>query len=179
MQSLLGFDGVNSRYTFVRRLGNSRLSEALISEKMTWLKTWNVYNIDRLKKELCWMGVVFLPHFNFCLSLFLCLFFSLSVSVFCFFNGRIVCLSLSVSVSPSILSLSLSLSVSLFFYRRLWKTFVCLFLYVLLSLPYRLVSFCKSLCISLSISVCLSFLFLSLSVFSISLSLSLCVFLQS
>jgi len=29
----------------VRRLGNSRLSEALISEKMTWLKTWNVYNI--------------------------------------------------------------------------------------------------------------------------------------
>jgi hypothetical protein len=35
VQSLSGFDGVNSRYTFVRRLGNSRLSEALISEKMT------------------------------------------------------------------------------------------------------------------------------------------------
>jgi hypothetical protein len=35
MQSLSGFDGVNSRYTFVRCLGNSRLSEALISEEMT------------------------------------------------------------------------------------------------------------------------------------------------
>jgi hypothetical protein len=35
VQSLSGFDGVVSRYTFVRRLGNSRLSEALISEKMT------------------------------------------------------------------------------------------------------------------------------------------------
>ena len=33
MQSLTVFGGVNSRYTFVRRLGNSRLSEALISEK--------------------------------------------------------------------------------------------------------------------------------------------------
>ncbi len=33
MQSLMVFDGVNSRYTFVRRLGNSRLSKALISEK--------------------------------------------------------------------------------------------------------------------------------------------------
>jgi hypothetical protein len=33
MQSLTVFGGVNSRYTFVRRLGNSRLSEALLSEK--------------------------------------------------------------------------------------------------------------------------------------------------
>ncbi len=33
MQSLTVFDRVNSPYTFVRRLGNSRLSEALISEK--------------------------------------------------------------------------------------------------------------------------------------------------
>ncbi len=33
MQSLTVFGGVNSRYTSVRRLGNSRLSEALISEK--------------------------------------------------------------------------------------------------------------------------------------------------
>ncbi len=33
MQSLTVFNGVNSRYTFVRRLGNPRLSEALISQK--------------------------------------------------------------------------------------------------------------------------------------------------
>jgi hypothetical protein len=33
MQSLTVFGGVTSRYTAVRRLGNSRLSEALISEK--------------------------------------------------------------------------------------------------------------------------------------------------
>ncbi len=32
-QSLTVFGGVNSQYTSVRRLGNSRLSEALISEK--------------------------------------------------------------------------------------------------------------------------------------------------
>jgi hypothetical protein len=33
MQSLTVFGGVNSRYTVVRRLGNSRLSKALISKK--------------------------------------------------------------------------------------------------------------------------------------------------
>ncbi len=33
LQSLMVFDRVNSRYTSVRCLGNSRLSEALISEK--------------------------------------------------------------------------------------------------------------------------------------------------
>ncbi len=44
VQSLLGFDGVNSRYTFVRRLGNSRLSEALISEKNDMIE-----NVERLQ----------------------------------------------------------------------------------------------------------------------------------
>jgi hypothetical protein len=46
MQSLTVFGGVNSRYTSVRCLGNSRLSEALISEKWhDWI--WNIYNMNK------------------------------------------------------------------------------------------------------------------------------------